>query len=749
MRLTLRTLLAYLDNILEPDDTQDIGKKIEESEYATGLVHRIRDVMRRLRLSAPNLTERNPKFDANNVAEYLDNTLASEEVTDFEKVCLESDVHLAEVGSCHQILTLVLGEPAEIDPASRDRIYQIKDTQASAGPPPTPAFDASRVVASAGGGPQLDLGQSDEEFATRKHRTRPTVPEYLREPRKRRHWLPAAAAVMLVACFTVVVLMALRQFEPTAPLGNALVQWGIIEGGKPSDEVAAVAKQRGEGRGARDEGPGEEAPMPEAVEPLTADSTVEPFEAPVIAPATERNGEARNGLSDVPDETVSMPPDAAVSIESPIRPEPDAESSETAVEAPVDATIAPAPENILTPDEEVAPLPPEPLGRLVSNEQVLLRNDTQRGWIRVAANQMLMPQRLLALPTYRNEIRLSIGVTLEVLGGTQIELLASGPQELPGIRVLYGRVVMMPLAQPGSRLRVAFGDRSGIVAFPDAESVAALEVRRLHVPGTNPEAGPPQVVADLYASTGSAVWGEIGGGGDGKTLRLTAPQRVRFNGELTSEPVASKALPPWIVAESIGDLDRRASKAIEQSLQTDRLARLGLLELATSRPQKEVRWLALRCLGYLGQYHDMVAALNDPAYKPYWPDYIDQLREGVARDAESAEAIRLGLEKQHPQQSVDLYRMLWGYTNDDLRAGADKNLVKALSDDSLAVRVLADWNLRDLTGGVGLFYRPEQTAAKRQQPIRRWNERLGAGEIRLKAPEEKSGASTEEKTPHP
>ena len=79
MRLTLRTLLAYLDDTLEPGEIKDIGQKVAESDAAQELIARIKQVTRRRRLTTPRRTGPDAKFDPNTIAEYLDNELDADE----------------------------------------------------------------------------------------------------------------------------------------------------------------------------------------------------------------------------------------------------------------------------------------------------------------------------------------------------------------------------------------------------------------------------------------------------------------------------------------------------------------------------------------------------------------------------------------------------------------------------------------------------------------------------------------------
>src|SRR5262245_54265768 len=195
MRLTLRTMLAYLDDVLDPVDADTLKHKIGESEFASGLVDRIKGTLRKLRLDAPKLDGKGMGNDANTVAEYLDSSLPQDRVGEFERVCLESDKHLGEVSACHQILTLVLGKAADVPSELRERVYALGD----------PARAAARLT-----------DERDDEAALRtKHGPPPKVktngrpvqpppplevPEYLRAGQQSNFWpfVGAAAAAFAI-----------------------------------------------------------------------------------------------------------------------------------------------------------------------------------------------------------------------------------------------------------------------------------------------------------------------------------------------------------------------------------------------------------------------------------------------------------------------------------------------------------------------------------------------------------------------
>jgi len=123
MRLTLRTLLAWLDDTLSPAEVREIGRQVSDSPFAKELVERIHRVTRQRRLTVPPRT--GPEaVDPNIVAGYLDNELDPERVAELEKKCLTSDLHLAEVASVHQILSLI-GQKAKVPPEARRRMYHL------------------------------------------------------------------------------------------------------------------------------------------------------------------------------------------------------------------------------------------------------------------------------------------------------------------------------------------------------------------------------------------------------------------------------------------------------------------------------------------------------------------------------------------------------------------------------------------------------------------------------------------------
>ncbi|WZO96675.1 hypothetical protein EP7_003680 [Isosphaeraceae bacterium EP7] len=150
MRLTLRTLLAWLDDTLSPSQVREIGQLVKDSQFARDLVDRTHRVTRQRRLTVPTGPEAS---DPNVVAAYIDNTLPADQVNEFERICLTSDVQLAEAASVHQILSL-LGHKAKVPPEARQRMYRLVKgreavTQQTIRKAPVPPVVKSHHVSSA------------------------------------------------------------------------------------------------------------------------------------------------------------------------------------------------------------------------------------------------------------------------------------------------------------------------------------------------------------------------------------------------------------------------------------------------------------------------------------------------------------------------------------------------------------------------------------------------------------------------
>ena len=215
MRLTLRTLLAYLDQILDEEDAKELETKIQESEVATQLVQRIRKSLKQRNANALSLVAEGLGNDANSVAEYLDNTLSADQIPDFERLCLESDDHLAELSSCHQILTLVLGEPADVPIDLKQRIYQLKEMAK------TKSVENPQTFTKLSSGTHVRVDEPPSAPARDEDERWTEAPDYLKRPRPKK-WAPIAVTAMIVFCLAMAALLGMGPLNNSHPLAKRL-----------------------------------------------------------------------------------------------------------------------------------------------------------------------------------------------------------------------------------------------------------------------------------------------------------------------------------------------------------------------------------------------------------------------------------------------------------------------------------------------------------------------------------------------
>jgi hypothetical protein len=723
MRLTLRTLLAYMDEILEPADREELAKKVESSEFAHDLIHRTKDTMRRLRLSAPQVVGTGMALDPNTVAEYLDNMLPPESVADFERICLESDVHLAEVASAHHVLTMVLGEPAEVDPISRQRMYGIaaeaerrKQTTAEA----APVYGSSTYGSSTAPADYAAVTPAPHVFSPNAAGPAPhtptheqDVPDYLRANAWTRH------GTLLAAC-AAVLLLAIGWLVYTAAPGWIGAKPQVAAASKESNRDTEVAVSD-EPADEPTDSDGAEATMPASpprlnhpamapatppsespVESVPTTSVMDDTPAPIIA--TDEAAYGYGNESTEPDnryadgEPQPIPPQAepdattANVIPAPLEPPsvPPTNVADGTPQLPADASALPpvepteetaaaglVPGGIASSDAAMAPAieptiegiervdsqteGPIELGTYLDGKNVLLRFDPQSGaWYRLAPRTALVAgDRLLALPAFYPKLALASGLHVKLAGGTMIVL---------GETTNGSGEPSIDVAYGKAVVVNTSNDQNGLQLSIGGETTdvqlgrnatLALDVVPKHQPGQDPRESAAPIVAEVFVRDGDVAWN------DGSDKRdIPAPARWTVEGGVSSPTSANPAFPEWIDLEPVEQRSEKmfGAPTVEAALDPARPAEDQLLELYESSRRREVKSLVARSSVYAGLFVPFVEALRDSDQKSSWSSHVDTLRSAMALGPDSAERIHQTLVDQRGDQAADdLYEMLCGY----------------------------------------------------------------------------------------
>jgi hypothetical protein len=625
-----------------------------------------------------------------------------------------SDVHLAEVASAHQILALVLGERAEVDAALRRRMYALPHQEAAI----TAKDEYKESLA--------DLTHDGVSVAVEPvpRRRRPEIPDWLRDkPRRPNRWLPLAAVALLVGIGLSAFLLFGRSWTPTvasldAPESSAEATTTT----PPADASSAPANAADDAAGdaaaaSTSENAADETSMPNGADRHAAPAAdvARAERAPDVSPL-------RNLPQGEPGFETDAPPGEDMSPADPSAPM-------AADDGPATALTAQA----LVPGQGDADSEPSvAVGRLINDTEILLHAIAPDGaWRRLSMRDALVAdEELLALPTFRPGIALSSGggAIVHVLGGSVIRLLAPDENDLPGLHVIDGQVVVATAGKPGTQLNLQISDQVYRVTFVGPDARLAVDVRRVFPDGAEPLEEQVTTIADLYVPSGEIQYSSSA---DATVETVKAPAMrplVADGAAVRSEASTEVTFPAWINGSPLSQMERLAVLTVNRGLAADEPVQVRLREMAEDR-RVEVRNLAVHCLTLLGDFDAFLPLLNDEKQKINWSSQIEAVRSVLARSPDMAKKLKDALESQRdPKKAKDLFDMLRGYSKRQLQDGAAARLVADLDDEDLDFRVLAFWNLQRVSVGT-LGYKPEYVPAKRREGVRAWQKKLYDGHI--------------------
>lgn len=722
MRLTLRTLLAYVDDRLSPANAREIGQKITNSPFATDLMERIRDVKRRRRLADPEKLQ--PMIEANLIAEYLDDQLTPELVARVEREILASDSMLAEVAAAHEILGL-LRDPVSVEPRLRDRLYALD---------PTGKLEAVRAIS----GEPLPAASSPASVAPWKPLQPPTVSS------KR---VPVIVVGVLALVWLIVLVSDSSLFR--APVANQddAVDWDAEAAEAALPVEVAVAEDAGkveeteeaEGQMAQADPrePQKAAPHPEDAKGNDGETAVvAKVDEPAKKNATEAMEELDAALATTPG-SKEKPSDP----EMPASPAPAAELPATVHDmgTPSSYFLQTDPRSVLLLDEKMQrwfPLADIPGGEMVETS----RNNVDCGpiigqrWFGVSE-----PFPLQIVSGAKGYSTTALGPSLARFqapseGGLD---LISGRLKLAADRNVAWDAENLPVFQLG------LGEKSASLILQSQDTRIALEVLPVAVtiPGNSEaeriaakQTGLPYD-ADLNVTIivleGNAILRVpdqnedvvLARGQRAMWTMLEMKDTAMFEVD-NGVPVASA--PQWLFEveqEQIPEILRQNETLLSALEKTGEPCDCVLPLLNDRNPQIGI--LAVQILALTRDSNRLLTIVFEPRDETIHRAAIDGLSFIANSSLVAAESIRAGLETRLPKVEADLMMpLLLGLT--DAQAAdpvVAEELMDMLNSDRLAARTLAIYRMEQRTND-RRGYHPNSELSRRREAIRRWQRYL-------------------------
>ncbi|MCP4855046.1 MAG: hypothetical protein GY903_11190 [Fuerstiella sp.] len=684
MRLTLRTLLAYLDDRLMSANARELGQKLASSPLATELANRIKEVVRRRRLADD--AARQKTIDANLIAEYLDDQLTPELVALIEKEILASDHSLAEVAATHQILGL-LSDPVEIEPSLRERL--------------------SGMDPAAG---NLDDGNSDAQLGTAGTDWQPLAPQL--ETSKR------SPMILL----TIMVLGWLGLLATDADLFNSRPSETTAIAVNEPDPLAAPAP-------AADQNPlpridGQPAVTGELTEPSTTaqsiNSTSEDPADPALPGEPEDVVVAENKNSAVPD----GPKDSS-------EPEPQTD---------------PADMQDLTTAGQLSPAAPTQQLHLTDDYAMTIissPDDAQWHWATSLVEEQatdwnsVMQTRVVGIAEpYSVIVENHQGGWSTIVRGSS--LFAALKSKVTGIRLFDGRMTLLRSAlagQPTEAIPVGIGGR--ILHFSVPEVGQRIGIHVVPLMEVQADVGDVQTVIEnhsallpfnnpsmvfIFAAAGDVVV-RVDETENSVIIRRGSMLQWDTNSDTLPDETAAQTtiVPDWVIEPPGPQTD--ATKKLLTQLATGFAKDESVTDAALSLNEHrnpQIAAFAMKLPVLLRKVDELAVALLQSESQVVRRESIMGLQQVLYQSSAGGARIRAALETRLPERNLEeAMRLLEGVS----RTAAEERdvcewLVSMLDSKRVALRELAIYNLERITGEDQGFFAGDSSG--RVAAVRRW-----------------------------